>query len=370
MKFSCEKAMLQTACTVASRAVASKSPIPAVEGILLEAGACLRVTGYDLKKAIYTDSEAVVDQPGSIVLNSRLFGEIIRRLPDGTVTIASDENNAVSLKCGKISYNIMGMDPSDYPELPRMNENNSFSLPQEKLKKMINQTIFAISTNDMRPIYTGTLFDVENDTLTMVSIDGYRLAKRVEKLAETNTEKCSFVVPGNTLSDVEKICADSEEPVKISVGDKHISFFIGSTVVISRRLEGEFLNYKKSIPENFRYTMKIEKSDLMRTVDRVSLIITEKSNIPVRLKFGDGSILCSCATVIGNAEDLCLCEGSGDNLEIGFNDKYITEALKNAPVDNILFCVNTSNSPCVIKAGDGTESFTYMILPVRLRAGE
>ena len=369
MKFTCDKNVLQNACTVAARAVASKSPIKAVEGFLVEAGSTLRVTGFDLKKAVYTDTEADIEQPGSIVLDAKIFGDMIRKLPDGNVTITTGDNFKVNLKCGKINYNFGGMDPTDYPELPRMDEKNSIILTQQKMKKMIDQTIFAIATNDMRPIYTGTLFDVSGNDLTMVSVDGYRLAKRNEEI-ENNGDSCSFVVPGSTLSDVEKICADSDEKIKISVGDKHICFYIGSTVVISRRLEGEFLNYKKSIPDKFRYVMKVDRNDLMHTVDRVSLIITEKSNIPVRMKFNDGAINCSCVAQIGNAEDTCICEGNGEGLEIGFNDKYVMDALKNSATDSIDFCVNTSNSPCIIKASDGSSNFTYMILPVRLRAGE
>ena len=369
MKFSCEKYLLQNACSTAARAAASKSPIQALEGLLVEAAADVKVTGYDLKKGIYTSFSADVAQGGALVINSRLFGDIIRKLPDGIVTITTDGLN-INVKCGKSDFNIMGLSPDDYPEMPVVDEENKISLPEKVLRSMINQTIFAVADNDVRPIYTGTLFEVSGDELTLVSVDGYRLAKRSEKLEESHEELCRFVVPGAALSDIERICDDSDDPVSISVGQKHISFSIGETVVVSRRLEGEFLNYKKSIPENFRHMLKVERSELMAVIDRVSLIISEKNSSPVHLYLNDGSIECSCVTPIGKAEDVCLCEGSGDGLEIGFNDRYLMDALKAAGKDELLLCLNTSSSPCILKAADGSEDFTYMILPVRLRAND
>lgn len=370
MKISCEKHLLQAACATSTRATASKSPIPALEGLLIEAGTDLKVTGYDLKKGIYTSVAADIVSPGSVVVGARLFGEMIRRLPDGIVTITSESNNNIHVKCGKSEFNFIGISAEDYPEMPVVDGLNNISLPQKILKSMINQTLFAVSDNDVRPIYTGTLFDVEEKVLTLVSVDGYRLAKRRETLEEAQMENCSFVVPGSALSDIERICSDDDEPVKIAVGAKHISFSIGETVVITRRLEGEFLNYRKSIPDNFKYVLKVERSEIMSTIDRVALIISEKNSSPVRISCEDGNIHCLCQTPIGRAEDFCSCEGSGEGLEIGFNDRYLMDALKAAAKDELNICLNTASSPCIITAADGSDNFTYMILPVRLRAGD
>ena len=368
MKFSCEKYLLQSACGTASRAAASKSPIPALEGLLLQASDRLTVTGYDLKKGIYTQLEAEVKEQGSVVVGARLFGEMIRRLPDGIVTISTDINNNVNVKCGKSEFNFMGISPEDYPEMPVVDGVNNIALPQKILGSMINQTIFAVADNDMRPIYTGTLFDIEGEELTLVAVDGYRLAKRSEKLESAKMENCSFVVPGSALADIERICGDSEELVKISVGAKHISFSIGETVVVSRRLEGEFLNYKKSIPESFKYTVKVDRGEFMSAIDRVALIVSERNTSPVRMSFNDGSIDCLCVTPIGRVEDVCTCEGSGEGLQIGFNDRYLKDALKAAAKEELNVCLNSASSPCIITAADGSENFTYMILPVRLHA--
>ena len=368
MKFSCEKYLLQSACGIASRAAASKSPIPALEGLLLQASDRLTVTGYDLKKGIYTQLEAEVKEQGSVVVGARLFGEMIRRLPDGIVTISTDINNNVNVKCGKSEFNFMGISPEDYPEMPVVDGVNNIALPQKILGSMINQTIFAVADNDMRPIYTGTLFDIEGEELTLVAVDGYRLAKRSEKLESAKMENCSFVVPGSALADIERICGDSEELVKISVGAKHISFSIGETVVVSRRLEGEFLNYKKSIPESFKYTVKVDRGEFMSAIDRVALIVSERNTSPVRMSFNDGNIDCLCVTPIGRAEDVCSCEGSGEGLQIGFNDRYLKDALKAAAKEELNVCLNSASSPCIITAADGSDNFTYMILPVRLHA--
>ena len=368
MKFTCEKHLLQSACTIAARATASKSPIPALEGLLISADERLTIKGYDLRKGIYTSIDADIAQRGSVVVGARLFGEMIRRLPDGMVTISVDEKDNISVSCGKSKFNIIGISSEDYPELPRFDSVNNISLPQKLLKSMINQSLFAVSQDEIRPIYTGSLFEIEDNCLTIVSVDGYRLAKRREEIDGATMENCSFVVPGNTLSDIEKICQDEDEMVNISVGAKHISFSIGDTVVVSRRLEGEFLNYRRSIPENFKYELKLEKSDLLSSIDRVSLIVSDKNTSPVRMTIGDGSIDCLCVTPIGRAEDVCICEGDGEGMQIGFNDRYMKDALKAASADELLLCMNTPSSPCIIKAADGSENFVYMILPVRLHA--
>ena len=367
MKFTCEKYTLQNACATAARAAASKSPIQALEGLRIEANNDVTITGYDLKEGIYTTLGADIAEEGSIVVNSRLFGDIIRKLPDGKVLISTDGLN-VNVKCGKSDFNIMGISAEDYPELPVVDHEDDIVLTQKILRSMIGQTLFAVSDNDARPIYTGTLFEAEEKELTLVSIDGYRLARRSEELDAARETPCRFVVPGSALGDIERICEDNDEPVHISVGAKHISFAIGETVVISRRLEGEFLNYKKSIPDTFRHVLKLERSEFMAVIDRVSLIISEKNSNPVHLFLNDGRIVCSCVTPIGKAEDICLCEGSGEDLEIGFNDRYLMDALKAAGTEELLFCLNTASSPCILKAADGSDRFTYMILPVRLRA--
>ncbi len=368
MKFSCEKHILQSAVSVCSRAAAAKSPISALEGILLEAGERLRVTGYDLKKGIYTIIDADVTEPGSIVLDAKLFGEMVRRMPDGMVTISSDADNKTTVNCGKTEFSFMGIDSEEYPELPSVDGRKIYKIKQGVLKNMINQSIFAVSDNDSRPVYTGSMFEVENGFLAMVSVDGYRLAIRREAI-EGPEEHNEFIVPGSALSDIERISAnDSEDDTGIFVGANHVSFTVGSTVVVSRRLEGDFLNYRKAMPDTFKMHIKVNRGELLRVVDRVALIIDEKTKNPVRMTFNENFIDCLCNTPIGKAEDVCFSEGDGGGMEIGFNGRYLMDALKAAPADEIDLCLNSNTSPCIMVPCDGSDKFKYMILPIRLRA--
>ena len=293
---------------------------------------------------------------------------LVRRMPDGIVTVEA-ENGTVSVKCGKAAFNLVGLSADDYPDLPTVEAENGVSLPQDLLKKMINECSFAVSTNESRPVYMGTLFEIENNVLTMVSVDGYRLALRREAV-EGYGDDCSFIVPGTALSDLERLCGDSDERVVLSVGSKHISFTVGNTVILSRRLEGDFLNYKKAIPESFRVTVKTARTDLLEVVERVSLIIDSKNNAPLRLTFRKDAIDFVCTTPLGKAADSCPCEGDGGDLEIGFNDHYLSDALKAAPAEEINVCLNTGSSPCILVPADGSDNFVYMVLPVRLRAGQ
>ena len=369
MKFTCERDLLLQAIQTAARCAAAKSPIPALEGLLVEAGHDVRITGYDLKKGIYTSLPADVAETGAIVLSARLFGEIVRSLPNGIVTVEVKSGMNTSITCGASDFSILGSDASEYPELPAVDRQNAVALPQGLLGRMIRQTIFAVSDNESRPVYTGSLFEVRDDTLVIVSVDGYRLALRREKVEAGNLENCTFIVPGAALSDVEKLCADSDEPVDITVGLKHISFGIGDTVLVSRRLEGEFLNYQKSIPSEFGSVAEVNRDDLAQVVSRVSLVIDEKTKHPLKIRIRDGGIDLSCQTGRGRAEDQCPAKiTGGSELVIGFNNRYLLDALKAAPADVLHIGMNTASSPCVLRPADGGDSFSYMILPVRLRA--
>ena len=367
MKFTCMKSALQAAVNIASRAASSKSPIPALEGILLEAGpAGLKLTGYDLKKGIYTTIEADVAQPGSIVLGAKIFGDIVRSLPEGVVTVKVEGLN-VSITCENSDFKIVGIDFNDYPELPSIDHHSGISLPQNILGEMIRQTIFAVSDNEARPVYTGEMFEIEGGSLTLVAVDGYRLALRREKI-DKEMESYSFIVPGNALSDLEKLCGDNDEDVTIALGSKHISFTIGRTVIISRRLEGDFLNYRKTVPTTFNVVVRADRHDLQRTVERVSLIIDDKIKNPIRCTVGENEMRIVCSTSIGKAEDVCPVSGDGKGLEIGFNNRYILDALKAAPSEEVDVCLNTGSSTCIINPADGSDKFLYMVLPVRLKA--
>ena len=370
MKFSCEKALLQAAISTTSRAVSPKSSIPALEGILLEAGSDLRLTGYNLETGIRTIVPADIREEGTLVLGARLFGEIVRKLPDDIVTFQS-ENYMVNIKCGMSEFNILGTDPEEFPELPTVEYQNSLILPQSRLKAMISQTLFAVSDNDSRPIHTGSLFEVDSEGLTIVSVDGYRLALRHESIdKKEGAETFSFVVPGAALSEVEKICSDVDEPASVTQGARHVMFKVGDTMLVSRRLEGEFLAYRQAIPRNNTIHVEGDTRALLSSIDRVSLIISDKLKSPLRCVFDSNLLKISTKTAIGDAYDECPLSGDGGGLEIGFNNKYLMDALKAAPADKVRLELTTGVSPCVILPTEGEENFLYMVLPVRLKAGE
>ena len=370
MKFSCEKALLQAAISTTSRAVSPKSSIPALEGILLEAGSDLRLTGYNLETGIRTIVPADIREEGTLVLGARLFGEIVRKLPDDIVTFQS-ENYMVNIKCGMSEFNILGTDPEEFPELPTVEYQNSLILPQSRLKAMISQTLFAVSDNESRPIHTASLLEVDCEGMTIGSVDGYRLALRHESIdKKEGAETFSFVVPGAALSEVEKICSDVDEPASVTQGARHVMFKVGDTMLVSRRLEGEFLAYRQAIPRNNTIHVEGDTRALLSSIDRVSLIISDKLKSPLRCVFDSNLLKISTKTAIGDAYDECPLSGDGGGLEIGFNNKYLMDALKAAPADKVRLELTTGVSPCVILPTEGEENFLYMVLPVRLKAGE
>ena len=370
MKFSCEKALLQAAIATASRAVSPKSSIPALEGILLEAGDDLRLTGYNLETGIRTVVPADVQEGGTLVLGARLFGEIIRKLPDDMVTFQS-EQYTVHIQCGMSQFHILATDPEEFPELPSVEYQNTITLPQSTLRAMIGQTLFAVSDNESRPIHTGSLFEADDSGLTVVSVDGYRLALRHEAVdKKEGAESFSFVVPGAALSEVEKICADSDEPAMVVQGSRHVMFKVGPTMLVSRRLEGEFLAYRQAIPRNNTIHVEGDTRALMASIDRVSLIISDKLKSPLRCVFDHNVLKLATKTAVGDAYDECPIDGDGGGLEIGFNNKYLMDALKAAPADRVRLELNSGVSPCILLPTEGEENFLYMVLPVRLKAGE
>ena len=368
LRFSCEKALLQSAVATASRAVAAKSSIPALEGILLEGTTCLTLSGYNMQTGIRTAFEAEVHQEGRIVLNARLFGEIIRKMPDDIIVFSADEKYMVHLTCGDASFDILGLSAEDYPELPEVDDEYSVSIQQRTLKAMINQTSFAVSTNESRPVHTGSLFEISDAGLTVVSVDGFRLALRREPLEKIEGGSFRFVAPGSALKEVENICQDSDELIQVIQGKRHLLFEAGSTQLICRRLEGEFLDYRNAVPRNNPICVEVENKAMLESLDRVSVVISEKLKSPVRCVFDSDRVYLSAKTGNGEAKDICPVSGDGAGLEIGFNNRYLMDALRYAPAERVRMELNTGISPCIITPVSGDDNFLYMVLPVRLKA--
>ena len=285
MKFNCEKALLQNAISVTSRAVAQKSSIPALEGLLLHAEEELTVSGYNMQTGIRAKVSASVETKGDIVLNARLFGDIIRRMPDDVVTFSVSDKMQVPLSCGDADFEIPGRSAADYPDLPEVEDEYAVSIQRKVLKAMIEEVAFAVSTNESRPVHTGALFEIGEGGLTMAAVDGFRLAVRKEPLEKLEGGSFSFVAPGSALNEVKGICGDVEELAEITLGKRHILFSVGDVELICRRLEGEFLDYRNAIPRKNPIFVTVDSKALMESIDRVSVVISDKLKSPVRCRF-------------------------------------------------------------------------------------
>ena len=369
MKFTCEKNQLVSAISVASRTVAQKSAISGLEGILVRAGVKVMLTGYNLETGITVSVDADIQETGACVMPARLFFDIVRKLPDDTVSIQVDESFKVSIKGGISSFTITALSADDYPELPDVDSEKGIRVPQNELKAMISGTIFAVSENQARPIHTGVLFEVDNDSITSVAVDGYRLALR-RYLPEDSLERTlKFVAPAAALKEVEKILGDTDDPATFYPGSKHILFTIGDATLVCRILEGEFLDWRRVLPQNNPVKLVGNVSRLTDSIERVGLVISEKLKSPVRCKFGDNAAELRTISTIGEAYDVCPIAGDGKDLEIGFNCKYLLDALRAVPDSECTLEMINGLSPIVLNPTEGNR-YSYMVLPVRLKAGE
>lgn len=365
MKLNCERQKLNEAVLNIQRAVSTKSTVPALEGILLNAeGDSLQLCGYDLELGMTTSIPAEIHEEGSIVLSARLLGDIVRRLAADQVALSADAKQMTTITCGTAEFSIVGIPAQEYPELPAINGEASLRIQAGVLKSMIRQTLFAVAESDAKPIHTGTLFELDENSIRLVSVDGYRLAIREEKIQ--NGEQNSFVVPGKTLGEVLKLPGADDQEIELQVGRRHILFGIGDYTVISRLLEGEFLDYRAALPNASATEIRVSVRDFIDSVERVSLLITDRLKSPVRCIFDENEIRISCATAIGRASDQLSAKIEGEAVEMGFNNRFLLDALRNSDCDEVKILLNGPLSPMKILPPQG-EEFTFLVLPVRLK---
>lgn len=364
MKFTINKKELSDAVTNILRAVSSKTSIPALEGILISTGeGSVELTAYDLELGIRTMVNASIAETGKTVLSAKLFSEIVRKAPSDVITISTDEKNIATIVSGNSNFTIVGINAQEFPELPQVGGELGISIPGELIKSMIKQTIFAVAETDTKPIHQGSLFSLENGILDIVSVDGYRLAVRRENI--TAAENLSFVVPGKTLSEVLKLSGEAE--VEIFPGRRHIMFKIGSYTIVSGILEGEFLDYKAAIPKQSTTEVTVKTRDFIESTERVSLLISDRLKSPIRCTFEESEIKLSCSTAMGRATDEFPCEIQGGNLEMGFNNRYLLDALRNSECDEVKIKLSGALNPMIIVPKEG-DSFLFLVLPVRLKS--
>jgi len=367
MKITIDHELLSQATANISRVVASKSTIPALEGILIEAGhETVTMSGYDLEMGMMRVLPAAIRGEGGIVLPARLLADIVRRLEGGQVVIETDEKDNCVITCGHARFDLSGINSGEYPELPDIDRQNEYAFSTELFKSVVRQTIFSVATNDSKPVYMGIMFDIKDELLTVVGVDGYRLAVRHEQVSGTINN--SFIVPAKAVSEVIKILSDNNEEVKLYVGSRHICFEVEGYTVISRLLDGEFLDYMRVMPKEVTTCLRLNTRMVMDTIDRISPIINDKTKSPVRVTIRENTFMASCATQIGRADDEFEVEIDGEELEIGFNNRYILDALKATETDEVIMEFSGPLSPIVIKPTEG-DSFLFLVLPVRLKNG-
>ncbi len=370
MKIVCYKDKILKAINSVVKGVASKTTMPILEGILIQTNDNeIKLTTYDLEIGIEYIMECDVKEQGSTVVNAIMFSEIIRKLPDTEIYISINEKNLLEIECEGSLYKLATMNPEEFPELPKIEVENSIEVEQNTLKNMIRKTIFAVSTEENRPIFTGCLFEIQKNKLNIVAVDGFRLALRSIFLNK-QTNDFSAVIPGKTLNEVNKILLDSFEPVKIGVSKNQALFEMDNCKIVTRVLDGEFLNYKSVIPENWETRVKVNKNSLQNSFERISLIssstVEKEKKYPVKVNVDIGKLVISCTNQTGDAKEEIFVATEGKNLEAGFNPKYFLDCLKSIDDEEIYVDFGSSISPCLIKSTENKE-YVYMILPIRLK---
>ena len=364
MKIVCDSAKLSKACMNVQRTVSSKSTIPAIEGILISAlSDSVKLTGYDLEVGSETFIPAEVEENGKIILNARNLCDILRMVPDDTVSIESDERNICKITSGEVQYSIIGTSADEYPDIPEVSAGFPIVINQALLKDMIRKTIFSVSTSERNPVHSGVRFEIGNGKIILVAVDGARLAVRREDI-DYDGEEVAFVVPSKTLNEVIKLSDNDEGFCSISVGKRHICFEVGEYRVISRLLEGNFIDYKAAIPITSSTKITADTKRLVECVERTSLIITDRSS-PVRCLIENGVLKFSSVTSSGTANDKMPAEIEGGNIEIGFNSKFVLDALKATESEQIKLELNSSSQPILFLPTEG-DKFLFLVLPVRI----
>lgn len=363
----CNKNEIYEAVINVSKAVSDRTTIQALEGIKFKlSGNILELTGYDLELGIKIELMVKSEDSGEVVINARLFADIIKRMPTDEILIDINDNLQVRIKGGNTEYTISAMSAEEYPQLPEAENAESFSISQPVLKNMINQTIFSISQDDFKPIFKGELFEIKDGTFNMVALNRYRMAVRTEAIKSDKEMK--FVVPGKALSEIAKLLKDDEDlmcEIKTSESGKHIIFEISGYYVFSRLLEGEFLNYRSSLPKDAVTEVIVDTKQLINCLERASLLITEKIKSPVRCKFDNGQLKVSCNTAIGKIYDEIDVDISGPMIEIGFNCKYFIEPLKTVNDDKVKLLLNGGQIGMKIMSVND-DRYIFLVLPIRL----
>ena len=370
MKILCKQEKLIKALNIVSKAVSPTSTLGITKGILIKTEGDMKVSlsTTDIQISITTNMEAIVNQHGGIVVSARLMTDLVRKLPSGDILITSDEKSLVTIKTESSEYELQGKEESEFPRIDTEEEGKKLNIEKETLRNLIDGTAFAASTDESRGIITGVLFELKEGMLSFVALDGYRVAINRERNEAYAGEEAKAVIPAKLMREVSKILADTaagEEEVVLDIDDRRMMLYTEDTKVRVNLLEGEYIKYRDVLPKENKISTRLERVDLLDAVERAAMLKSEGKNAFVRFSVGDGAVTVSSRADEGRGRETVSAEKTGEDLEIGFDARFLTDALKAIPDDTIEMHYNTSVSPCLIKPAEG-DRFEYLILPVRL----
>ena len=363
MKLVCSKSNLLSGVQIVSKAVPNKTTMSILECILVDASSgVIKLTANDMELGIETIIEGDILEKGVIALDAKIFLEIVRKLPDNDITITTDSSYKTTITCEKAKFNIIGKSGEDFSYLPLIERNDSIIVSQFTLKEVVRQTIFSISDNDNNKLMTGELFDINESEFKVVSLDGHRISIRKIQLKDNYAPK-KVVVPGKTLSEVSKILpGDADSDVTISFTPKHIVFEFGDTTVVSRLIEGEYFKIDQMLSSDYETKVKINKKEFLNCIDRATLLVKEGDKKPIIINITDESMELKINSIVGSMNEDIDIEKSGKDLMIGFNPKFLIDALRVIDDEEVELYMVNPKAPCFIKNSE--ESYIYLILPV------
>ena len=367
MIFRCEREEFSRAVNSVLRAVPTRAMSTAVDGVLLKTdGSVVSATGYNLRIGMLSEFEAEVFENGEVVIDSGVLSQILSKLPDGELTVKCDEKLKVCITAGRATYNLVGTSADDFPELPQIDILDSIDIDAAALSSIISGVAFAASDNESKPLYTGVLFEIAGKDITAVALDGYRLAVRRETLAEAATQEMKFVLPADALRETMRFIKGGDS-VTVRLGKLHAIIVSGNTLLVTRRLDGEFMDWRSALASKGDICATVSRDELLSHLDRVSVVLNEHFKAPVICNLKDRALLLTAETPIGRAEDKCGTDCK-EELRIGFNCRYLMDALKAADGDKVRLMLKNAQAACVILPDDDTDdSFAYLVLPVRIR---
>lgn len=367
MKIVCSKSELLKSVNISLKAVPSKTTMPILECILIDASSNdIKFTSNDMELGIETKVKGSVVEKGIVALDAKIFSDIIRKLPDNDVTIITDERLNTTILCEKAKFTIPGKDGEDFSYLPVIEKNDSITISQFTLKEVIRQTIFSIAANENNKLMTGELFEIKNNVMKVISLDGHRIAIRKIELKESYSDK-KVVVPGKTLNEISKILSgEMDDLVEIFFTDNHIVFEFNDTVVVSRLIEGEYFKIDQMLSSDYETKVLINKKEFLDCIDRATLLVKEGDKKPIIIDITDDSMQLKIHSQVGSMDEEIDIQKEGKDILIGFNPKFLIDALRVIDDETISIYLVNPKAPCFIK--DDQENYIYLILPVNFNS--